>query len=274
MNNSNYNYNPDIFGNSNIKHKYNFGFVITRHVNSEKTNKYWNKCVNLINHLYPSVPIVIIDDNSDEQYLVPFDDYNVTIIKSEYPKRGELLPYIYYLKYKWFESAIFIHDSLFIHKRMPFEKIKADVLPLWHHKYDKENLSNIVRITSHLKNKQKLISRLTSSDDFPFNIVKNNFNLCFGCQCYIKLSFLEKIDKKYNLINLVNPIHNRPDRCALERITGLLFHEEFPQLSRYQSMFGDIKKHHKAFFYTYDDYIDDYNKKQIKHGFVKVWTGR
>ena len=29
----------------------NYGFIITRHVNSEKTNKYWNQTVKLIRDL-------------------------------------------------------------------------------------------------------------------------------------------------------------------------------------------------------------------------------
>ena len=31
-----------------------YGFIITRHVNSEKTNKYWNKCVRCIRTFLPS----------------------------------------------------------------------------------------------------------------------------------------------------------------------------------------------------------------------------
>ena len=77
----------------------NFGFIITRHVNSSKTNKYWNRCVKLINIYYPSKPIIIIDDNSDDDFLKEDSRYeNVTVIKSEFPGRGELLPYIYFLK--------------------------------------------------------------------------------------------------------------------------------------------------------------------------------
>ena len=46
-----------------------FGFIITRHVNSVKTNNYWNNCVKLLRSLYPSKKIVIIDDNSNYDYV-------------------------------------------------------------------------------------------------------------------------------------------------------------------------------------------------------------
>ena len=42
-----------------------YGFIITRHVNSEKTNKYWNNAIICIRTFYPQKKIVIIDDNSN-----------------------------------------------------------------------------------------------------------------------------------------------------------------------------------------------------------------
>jgi len=254
-----------------------FGFIITRHVNSEKTNNYWNQCVKLIRSFYPLRQIVVIDDNSNQQFVKPDFNYNnIIIIQSEFPKRGELLPYYYYLKYKWFPNAVIIHDSLFIHKRISFEKFNMPVLPLWHHNYDKENLYNILRITSALKNNRLLLQKLNKQEEIVLNlkITNNNFNLCFGGQCYIKLDFLEKLEYKYGISNLVNVIHNRKDRCALERIMGLLFSQEYPKLLRIHSLFGDIMRQPNAFSYTYHDYTNDLNKKKILHPFVKVWTGR
>ena len=46
-----------------------YGFIITRHVNSEKTNLYWNQCVKLINKFYPLKQIIIIDDNSNQEFV-------------------------------------------------------------------------------------------------------------------------------------------------------------------------------------------------------------
>jgi hypothetical protein len=255
------------------------GFIITRHVNSKKTNNYWNQSVKLIRTFYPNSQIVIIDDNSNQELVESQYNYsNLTVIQSEYPKRGELLPYIYYLKYKWFPSAVIIHDSLFIHQKIPFERLKLPVLPLWHHTYDNENVNNLIRISSALSNnrvlKKKIIQTNDIIDNFLITSNVNKFNICFGGQCYIQLSFLELLQKKYNITNLVNVVHNRTDRCSLERILGLLFHEEFPSLIRIRSMFGDILNQPRSFNYTYDDYINDLQKKRIIRNVVKVWSGR
>jgi|LauGreDrversion4_2_1035121.scaffolds.fasta_scaffold08712_8 hypothetical protein len=255
----------------------NYGFIITRHVNSEKTNKYWNQTVKLIRIHYPLRQIIIIDDNSKQDLVkADFDYNNLTIIQSEYPGRGELLPYIYYLRYKWFPNAVIIHDSLFIHSKIPFEHFVMPAIPLWHHKYDKENIHNIVRIASALKNNSILLNKITKKDNLIINFkpTDNTFNLCFGGQCYIKLKFLELLENKYHISNLINVIHNRTDRCSLERILGLLFCQEYQRLLTVKSMFGDIMKQPRAFSYTYDDYCNDLNNKKLIKPFVKVWTGR
>ena len=198
----------------------NYGFIITRHVNSEQTNKYWNQAVKLIRRIYPLRQIVIIDDNSNPEFVkADFDYQNLTVIQSEYHKRGELLPFYYYLKYKWFPKAVIIHDSLFIHKKIPFEKFSIPVMPLWHHVYDKENINNLRRIASSLKQNRLLLHKINEPDKLMFGLDgSHKFNLCFGCQCFIQLSFLETLERKYNITNLTNVIHNRTDRCSLERI--------------------------------------------------------
>jgi len=252
-----------------------FGFIITRHVNSETTNKYWNHNVKLIRTYYPFKKIVIIDDNSNYSFVKSDFDYkNVEIVKSEYPGRGELLPYIYYLRHKWFDNAVIIHDSAFLHKRIPFESIKIPVLPFWHHPYDKENIGNLLRIAGYLKNGTFIRQRLSGSEVNILGMNEQKFNLCFGGQCYINHTFLSTLEKKYNISNLVNAITCRTDRCGLERILGLLFNNEFKNLGKIKSFYGDIRTHHLSFNYTYDNYLNDF-KNNIIHGtLIKVWTGR
>ena len=136
-----------------------FGFIITRHVNSEKTNKYWNQCVKLLRIHYPDSQIVIIDDNSNKDLVkADFEYKNLRIIESEYTGRGELLPYIYYLKNKWFDNAVIIHDSVFFHKTYDFSDVD-DVMMLWFFYNNDSELTNILRIADSLNN-NKFIKKL------------------------------------------------------------------------------------------------------------------
>ena len=84
----------------------------------------------------------------------------------------------------------------------------------------------------------------------------------------------ELLQNKYRITNLVNVIHNRTDRQALERIMGLLFCQEFPQIMKVDSLFGDILSKKNAFNYDYKKYYTDFTNKKLKYPFVKVWTGR
>jgi hypothetical protein len=251
--------------NNNMLYDTDFGFIMTRHVNSEKTNNYWNINARLLNKFYPNKLIVIIDDNSNKKYLKQlFKLKDILIIQSKYPKRGELLPYIYFLNNKWFESAVIIHDGIFIHKRVSFEKIKCSVLPLWH-------FTNS-HTKTHLKNNLRLANILKYSQIIKYNLLNNNaYNGCFGVQSFISHKFLVHLNNKYKIQNLLFYVHTREDRCSLERIMGLLF---FLETKIKYSLIGDISKQHSAFGYTYENYINDIKKKIIPSYIIKVFTGR
>lgn len=253
-----------------------FGFIITRHVTSEKINNYWNQNVKLIRMFYPVAKIVIIDDNSDQSFVkADFDYSNIIVINSEYPKRGELLPFVYYFRNKWFENAIIIHDSVFIHKRMRFENYKLPVIPLWDFpEIHNLELDNTTRIVHHLRNNIKIMDLLYSNETHNYGLNnKTNWIGAFGCQCYINHDFLKHIYEKYNIENLINVVNCRMDRCSLERIFGIIFYINAPYLKKIHSIYGSIFLN-QNWGYTYDQYIEDFKNKRIKKPIIKVWTGR
>ncbi len=255
-----------------------FGFIITRHVNSEITNKYWNICVRCIKYFYPNKKIIIIDDNSDYNYINDknIDSENIEIIQSEYPGRGELLPFYYFHKYKYFDNAIIIHDSVFIHNTINFSLLiqkNIHVMPLWHFNPDRDNYLNTYKISSLLNNSLSIQKKITGNDDGLLGLAHNKWYGCFGVQCFINYKFLNNIVNKYKIFNLLNRIKNRSDRCSLERIFGVIFYDEYKDLYKFKSLFGNVYFHQK-WGYNYNQYIQDYNNKKINKSIIKVWTGR
>ncbi len=250
-----------------------FGFIVTRHVNSVNTNMYWNHCVKLLRTLYPLRKIIIIDDNSNYEYVKPEFEYkNIEVVKSEYPKRGELLPYYYFLKNKYFENAVIIHDSVFFHKRINFEDFGGiNVLPLWFFYPDRENIENTKRISKNLRNYIALDSKL-NNDISLLGLSTDKWYGCFGVQSYINLKFLERIESKYGITNLIKVVNCRADRCSLERIFGCIFFTE-SKITFRKSLLGNIMKYQR-WGYTYDEYMSDLKKGTIPRTVVKVWTGR
>jgi hypothetical protein len=251
-----------------------FGFIIIRHVNSEKTNMYWNHNVKLLRTLYPFRKIVIIDDNSNYNYVKSEFDYkNIEIIQSEFHGRGELLPYYYYLKHKFFTNALIIHDSVFLHKKINFEKLNGiNVIPLWFFYSDTENVENTKRIASYLKNSIVITNKITKELTL-LGMKTNEWFGCFGVQSYINLQFLERIQEKYNIINLIHAVKCRADRCCLERIFGVIFFTENPSVIKIKSMFGNIMTY-QQWGYSFDEYMIDLKKSTIPKNVIKVWTGR
>ena len=262
----------------NLFRKQKMGFIITRHVRDKKTNLYWNFAVQSIRKFYPHLPIVIIDDNSNYSFIKEFKKYsNVKIIASEFKGRGELLPYVYLLKYRFFDNALIMHDSVFIHRPINFYNVinkGIKVLPIWYFYPDKENMDNRLRIASNLANYVYLKQDLELSSVLMFD--KNKWHGCFGVQSFINTNFLLYIEQKYRITNLIKVVRCRSDRQSLERIMGCIFSKEFKVKDKNgirKSLLGNIMKY-QTFGYSLENYIGDLKTKNINKSFIKVWTGR
>ena len=86
-----------------------FGFIILRHVSKPGHNRLWINCYQQIRKFYKAA-IVIIDDNSKQSIVKKIPLINCTIIQSEFPGRGEILPYYYMFKKKLFGKALILHQ--------------------------------------------------------------------------------------------------------------------------------------------------------------------
>lgn len=243
------------------------GFIITRHVNSVKTNLYWNYCIKQIQKIYPENKIVIIDDNSDYSFVknLDIDVTNCTFIQSEFPKRGEFLPYYYLNKYHFFDVAVIMHDSVFLQKKLSIENTET-VKPLWHfdHEFD------------HVDTQFKLLKRLNNNELNEFHGKSNKWMGCFGIMTIINYYFLNKIYEKYNLSIFLDYVVCRDDRCDLERVLSLIFFYEDRILINRPSIYGNIL-HYLDFGYKFEKYFIDlmeHNKKIIEKPIIKVWSGR
>ena len=256
------------------------GFIITRHVTSEITNCYWNECIRCIRRFYPLHLIVIIDDNSNQTYVkADFEYKRVEYIQSAFIQRGELLPYYYFFKNHYFDNAVILHDSVFIKKKINFDylqNVNVKVIPLWHFEKEKrENLHNTLRLVNKLKNNTDVMNKLSKDVQYE-NLGMNNkiWHGCFGVQSFINYDFLVNLQNKYNLFNLLDFVICRADRCCLERIMGVLFFLEYPQLSSKPSILGDIYTYTK-WGYTYEQHCENTKNNIINRlPIIKVWSGR
>lgn len=230
------------------------GFIILRHVNNVKTNKYWIHNIECIRKHYPENQILIIDDNSNYKFVTDEKLYKTTIINSEYPKRGELLPYFYYLHNKLFDIAVIIHDSVFINSYIDFnvDKYKS----LWEFEHHWDNRKDEITILNIFNDKELI----------EFYDKKKLWKGCFGGMSIIKHDYLVHINKKYEISKLLPYILNRATRFCFERIIGCLLQKDS---EKENSLLGNIHN------YTEFGQVKFENKHLFKHlPVIKCWTGR
>jgi hypothetical protein len=181
------------------------------------------------------------------------------IIRSEYPKRGEFLPYYYYLKTKFCETAVFLHDSVFIKKYIDFSVSTYKIL----FDFGKQNIND------GMQYQKPLLHALNNTKLNDFYNKKDNgiWKGCFGAMSVVTYSYLKSIDQEFRISSLIPHITSRDLRCAFERIIGCLLQINMIETS----LFGDIMKY-CPWGLTYNQYLkQDYNKNLP---LIKVWTGR
>ena len=105
-------------------------------------------------------PIYIIDDASTYEIDDNIELINTTIINSEYPGRGELLPYHYLLKLKLGKKAIMLQDSVFIKQKINIDNINSYkfLFDFCSREYINRDIENILekRVTTKTDNSRGL----------------------------------------------------------------------------------------------------------------------
>lgn len=241
------------------------GFIMIRYVNSETTNKLWQECYKCIRRFYDN-PIVIIDDNSDSNFLTTLEMTNVTIIQSEYPRRGELLPYYYFLREAFFDTAVILHDSVFIQKPIKFNKVNRYIWHFTTHQWD--NIKGETEYIRKLSNHEPLLDFYNS---------KEKWYGCFGVMSVITYKMIYDINVKYNFFILLDSIRTRQQRMKLERIFAVILSYESRFKKEDCSYFGDIEKYCPWKFsenYTIENYLESKKNNKINLPIIKIWSGR
>lgn len=238
--------------------KKTLGFIITRKVIDINTSRYWKKSYDCIRKYYPDNFIVIIDDDSNYDFIDKnYEDNlkNLIIIKSIYCNRGELLPYYYYLKNKFFDIAVILHDSVFINSYIDFYTNSYKIL--WEFEHNWDCSSEEIEIMSNLKNSKELIE---------FYKYKEIWSGCFGGMSVITHKYLKYLDSLYNIEILLSQIYNRRKRMHFERIIACILQKN----DRKECLFGNITDFYNKYFNINFDEIESFSHLPI----IKIWTGR
>ncbi len=228
------------------------GFIVLRHVNNQETDKYWNLCYDCIRKYYPENLILIIDDNSNYEYITDRPLYKTTTINSEYHGRGELLPYYYFLHNKLFDTAVLLHDSVFINKYIDFNVYKYKLMWDFEHNWDQ------------IEDETIMIDAFNDLELKEFYENKSLWKGCFGGMSIITHDYLSFINSKYDISKLLNYVLTRFNRMSFERVIACLLQINGTKAS----LLGNIHQYCRVgLTFNY--------KQQYSHlPVIKVWTGR
>jgi len=243
------------------------GIIVLRHVHSKESNRFWNMCIRHIRKYYPlEVPIVIVDDNSIQEFVECEETTNmsnITIISSSFEKgRGELLPFLYFHHFHWFEKALILHDSVFLQSFLNISNIE-DVSFVWcfyTHQFD--NVQQETRLLSYLQNKDLLLQTYESPQNW-FGV--------FGAMVIISHAFLDKLESAFSFTGLSSHIKSRTDRMCWERILAVMIFS-LKQTNNVPVLFGEIYRHQS--WGTQFDFFMTHPSLFASYPIIKTWSGR
>jgi hypothetical protein len=244
-------------------------FVILRHIRNTKDNDLWISSYNSIRKYYTN-KIIIIDDNSVIN-TVDGKLNNTDIIKSEFNGAGEILPYYYFLKYKWADRMIFLHDSMFINRPFRDSELEGDIK--FHWQFDRNGENDFRKISNYIS----LLNKNTELQAYATDPDTKWFG-CFGAASICNLSTIQYLEEEYKLFSiLVLYIKTRKDRETFERVLGIILYYEGIFNNEECSNFGSIFKYPQSFESQHNSMETAANilrQRGYDTAIIKVWRGR
>jgi hypothetical protein len=239
------------------------GFIIIRHVNDKVSDLYWKECYTCIRKFYDN-PILIIDDSSKKEFLNEniFVKNCTVIYDTEHKGSAELLPYYYFYKLKPFDTAVIIHDSIFIQQKIDFSLLETEQIKyLWtfSHQWDDE-IFHLIDDLIHPLPKYSELHNLYHR--------KNDWIGCFGGMSVIRWDFVDTLQTTHQIFDRMLPrITKRENRYGLERAFPLVTHFCQPKINTF---FGDIHSYIQ-WGLTFSEYL---SRNYTNYPIVKVWSSR
>ena len=268
-----------------------FGYYICTHVRNILEVNMLKRCIESIKKIDQDAEIIVINDNSPKKFIL---DTNITVVKNDIPKSGEIYPYYYNYLTKKFDTFVVLHDSMVLKKPLP--KVIDNIVPLWHFEsccrayYDINNemveiLTDypIPQVYEDYLNNANRCGRGCGCPDCKKGLTKDPQNVdrvwtgVFGISCIITKSFNDILFEKYYLKDLIHKINTKPKRCCLERIFGILIKMELNITSKQCSLNGNIFAHPYSFSeipitLSLNDVLTHYQNYN-SYG-IKSWHGR
>lgn len=243
------------------------GFLFPRHVSQPAHRDIWKECLRSIRTHYKTEPVVIIDDNSTPEFIEPLsqdDEWlmrNVTVVQSEFPRAGEVLPYYYFHKLRPCQKAVIINDSMFVRK--PFDPAVIDGVN------DVKFLWDFGSISDNPGLQIEMYGKMRDSDRFAQLQNSGAWTGCFASASIMDIGFIDRLQNNYDFLKVAAFMDSREKRCAFERVLAVACACERGNINDI-SLFGNIYSHPSSFSYSFEAY----KANPFDLPVVKCWNSR
>ena len=214
----------------------NFCFIIPSYCSSELHGLQLKRCVKSIRKWHDN-KIFLIDDYSDfdvNSYISEFD--NIEIIKSQVKAGGDMITYLNFSQTDGFKNAVIFQDSMTLEHELENVTDINTVEHIWYftnhrlhwHKIkepDTEyNRENNIKVHDDLM--MDCINKMIDKKEFrewAINIYpqKERWSGNIGCQSIIDKNFLNELDEKTGIINILSKMNNNRLRRVAESLYPL-----------------------------------------------------
>jgi hypothetical protein len=190
---------------------------------------------------------------------------NVEIIQSEFPGKGEILPYYYMYHKKLGKKAVILQDSMFVHKKIDTDSVE-DYKFLWY-------FENNCHKREYLEIFNKYIYNLDTFEDLNDIFFEDYWHGCFGSTMIITHEFLVSLQERTQFLDAITDIVSRDHRCMFERLIAVICYYVKPKTKEEVSLLGNIFKQIYPWGTAYGEYLK--NKDLYDNIYIfKVWNTR
>jgi hypothetical protein len=242
------------------------GFIILRHARNEVDDLLGKRCFESIREHHPIEKIIIIDDHSVIKKPT-YIDVNTEIIHSELQSGvGELTTWYHVYKYKLFDVACVLHDSMALTEPIDFVCNRNKFL--W--QFEGYHLLG--------KHNERFFSSLLRGGKSNWDLMLRDMTRwkgCFGVCGIFEWNTLASLHYVFEIfdIDYLQKIKTRTDRMAIERVFGWCCYS----IGYNESIFNDIHYYPMAFYETPNEIaLNKMNTDVINKVFpiIKIWRGR
>ncbi len=214
------------------------GFIISTYVINDKHIEILIRCIESIQKYYKEQIVVIVDYKSNKNMIDNiYRKYpNVLFEFDTSELNAENLPFLYFLKKKYFQKAIILHDSMWlINKLTDISKINTFQY-IWHFENHRNEWAIIQEpitpftmkhnIKTHDDLNRYIINNVIIHEGFKQYCLnkydnKNEWAGCVGCRIIIDYDFMVNLNKNTEIIDLFSKLNEKRERMAAESIFSL-----------------------------------------------------